>query len=46
MDNKHFWKFVAGFLGIVVLAIVALWGFESLQTYKENQARETVLTEY
>ncbi len=43
--NKHFWKFTAGFVGIVCLAIVALWGFEFWQSYNEKQKMESSLKE-
>ncbi len=43
--NKNFWKFVGGFLGIVALAIVALWGFQYWRNYKEEQEIKTLMKE-
>lgn len=43
--NKHFWKFVGGFLGILALAILTLFGFEYWQNYKEEQEMKTFINE-
>lgn len=43
--NRHFWKFVGGFLGIVALAILTLFGFEYWQNYKNEQEMKTLLKE-
>jgi predicted negative regulator of RcsB-dependent stress response len=41
--NKNFWKFVAGFLGIVALAILTLFGFQYWQNYKEEQEIQNLI---
>lgn len=43
--NKHFWKFVGGFLGIVVLAIVSLVIFQYLRDSKEQEELKALLKE-
>lgn len=43
--NKHFWKFVGGFIGIVILAIGLLWGFEYWRNHKEKQEAGTLMKE-
>lgn len=41
--NKNFWKFVAGFLGIVALALLTLFSFQYWQSYKEEQEIENLM---
>ena len=43
--NKHFWKFVGGFLGIVILAIVSLVVFQYWQNYNEEEEMKALLKE-
>ncbi len=43
--NKHFWKFVGGFLGIVILAIVSLVVFQYWKNYKEDEEMRALLKE-
>ena len=43
--NKHFWKFVGGFVVILAVAIGSLWGFRYWQNYKDNQGLKTLLKE-
>jgi predicted negative regulator of RcsB-dependent stress response len=43
--NKNFWKFVGGFLGILALAILTLFGFEYWQNYKEEQKMKNLIKE-
>jgi len=41
--NKHFWKFVGGFLSIVALALLTLFGFEYWQNYKQEQEMKNLI---
>jgi hypothetical protein len=43
--NKNFWKFVAGFLGILALALFTLFGFEYYKNYKQKQEIEIFINE-
>ena len=43
--NKNFWKFIGGFLGILLLAIGALLGFQYWQNYKQEQELKTMMKE-
>lgn len=43
--NKNFWKFTGGFVGIVILAVVLLWGFNYWQNYREEQEIKTLIRE-
>jgi len=43
--NKNFWKFVGGFLGILLLAIGVLFGFQYWQNYKQEQELKTMMKE-
>jgi hypothetical protein len=43
--NRHFWKFVAGFLGILALALLMLFGFEYYKNYKQEQEMKTFINE-
>ncbi len=43
--NKNFWKFVGGFLGILLLAIGVLLGFQYWQGYKQEQELKTMMKE-
>ena len=43
--NKHFWKFVGGFLGIVILAIASLVVFQYWKGYREEEELRALLKE-
>jgi len=43
--NKNFWKFVGGFLGILLLAIGALFGFQYWRDYKQEQELKVMMKE-
>lgn len=43
--NKTFWKFVAGFLLIVTIAIAVLYIFRYWQAREEEKALQTLLRE-
>ncbi len=41
--NKNFWKFFAGFLGILAVSIAMLWTFRYWQNYQEEQQARTLI---
>lgn len=43
--SKNFWKFVGGFLGIVALAILTLFGFEYWQSHKAKKEMKNLMKE-
>lgn len=43
--NKHFWKFVVGFFGIIILSLVSLIFFNYWSEYEEEAELRALIKE-